>query len=146
MVAVDTNILVYAHREEYGNEHRLAVAALRPFVEGGAPWAIPWPCAHEFISVITHPKVFENPTPIEEALNVLADHANSAGFHWLAEGPGYLEALRPLAEKAKVQGGRIHDARIAALCLHHGVRELWTADRDFSWFPQLKTRNPLVAK
>jgi predicted nucleic acid-binding protein len=39
----------------------------------------------------------------------------------------------------------VHDARIAALCLQHGVRELWSADRDFNRFPALRTRNPLVA-
>ena len=78
------------------------------------------------------------------ALDVLADFANSAGFHWLSESPAYFEMLGKVAAPAKVQGGRVHDARIAALCLHHGVRELWTADRDFFTFPQLKTRNPLV--
>ena len=90
--------------------------------------------------------MFAKPTPVDEALDVLADLANSAGFHWLAEGPGYFEMLRKVAVPAKVQGGRIRDARIAALCLHHGVRELWSADRDFSAFPQLKVRNPLVKK
>jgi toxin-antitoxin system PIN domain toxin len=144
MVAVDTNILIYAHRKEYGEIHEDAVAALRPFVEGNGQWAIPYPCVYEFIAVVSHPKVFEKPTPVAEALDVLADFADSAGFHWLAESPGYLKTLRQIAEPAKVQGGKIHDARIAALCLHHGVRELWTRDRDFSWFPQIKTRNPLV--
>ena len=144
MVAVDTNILVCAHREEYKEIHAICVAVLRPFVEGPEPWAIPYPCAYEFISVVTHPRIFEKPTPINEALDVLADFANSTGFQWLSESPGYFETLRKLAEGAKVQGGRIHDARIAALCLHHGVSELWTADRDFSLFPQLRTRNPLV--
>jgi predicted nucleic acid-binding protein len=43
-----------------------------------------------------------------------------------------------------VTGPLVHDARIAALCLSHGIRELWTADRDFSRFPRLKTANPLV--
>ena len=146
MVAVDTNLLVYAHREEYGEVHAAASALLRPFVEGRDVWAIPWPCAHEFISTVTHPRVFAKPTPADEALDVLADLANSAGFHWLSEGPGYFEMLRKVAAPAKVQGGRIHDARIVALCLHHGVRELWSADRDFSAFPQLKVRNPLVKK
>jgi toxin-antitoxin system PIN domain toxin len=146
MVAVDTNILVYAHREEYKEIHTTCVDLLRPLAEGRQPWAIPYPCAYEFISVVTHPRVFGKPTPIAEALDVLADLANSTGFQWLAESPGYFETLRKVAEAAKVQGGRIHDARIAALCLHHGVSELWTADRDFSNFPQLKTRNPLVKK
>ena len=144
MVAVDTNILVYAHREEYQEIHATSMALLRPLVEGREPWAIPYPCAYEFIAVVTHPRVFAKPTPINEALDVLADFADSADFQWLAESPGYFETLRKVAEAAKVQGGRIHDARIAALCLHHGVRELWTADRNFSLFPQLRTRNPLV--
>jgi len=47
--------------------------------------------------------------------------------------------------ETKVAGPRIHDARIAAVCLAHGVTELWTADRDFSRFPALRTRNPCVA-
>lgn len=146
MVAMDTNILVYAHRQEYQEVHRLALDLLRPFIEGREPWAIPYACAHEFISVVTHPRVFHKPTPIAEAMDVLADFANSTGFHWLSESAGYFELLRKVAASAKVQGGRIHDARIAALCLHHGVRELWTADRDFSAFPQVKTRNPLMKK
>jgi hypothetical protein len=66
--------------------------------------------------------------------------------HLLAESDGYFERLREIAKAAQLKGPRIHDARIAALCLHHGVSELWTADRDFSKFPQLKTRNPLAKK
>ena len=68
----------------------------------------------------------------------------SSSLHILSESPGYFDKLRNLALAAKLSGPRIHDARIAALCLHHGVRELWTADRDFSAFTKLKTRNPLV--
>ncbi len=68
----------------------------------------------------------------------------AGNLHIISEGDGYWEKLRELAKAAQIQGPRIHDARIAALCLYHGVRELWTADRDFSSFPQLTTRNPLV--
>jgi len=53
-------------------------------------------------------------------------------------------AIARLAQRARIVGPRIHDARIAAICLNHGVRELWTADRHFSDFPSLKIRNPLV--
>jgi predicted nucleic acid-binding protein len=47
-------------------------------------------------------------------------------------------------EDLSFAGAQVHDARIAALCLHHGVTELWTADRDFGRFPELRTRNPLI--
>ena len=81
MIAIDTNVLVYAHRED-SPFHETAAACLASCAESRAPWAIPWPC--------------------------------------------------------------VHDARIAALCLQHGVRELWSADRDFGRFPALRVVNPLL--
>lgn len=51
-----------------------------------------------------------------------------------------------MIEAGRVKGPQVHDARIAALCLQHGVRELWAANRDFGRFPRLKTTNPLVAR
>ncbi len=58
--------------------------------------------------------------------------------------PGYLNRLSALIKRGQVVGGMIHDARIAAICIHHGVSVLWTADRDFSRYPLLKTKNPLI--
>ena len=63
----------------------------------------------------------------------------------LSETESYWEKLNALLRSSKPSGPQIHDARIAALCLEHGIAELWTADRDFSRFPALKARNPLVA-
>jgi toxin-antitoxin system PIN domain toxin len=145
MIAVDTNLLVYAHRTEM-QSHAAAFEAVRVLVEGRSPWAVPWPCAHEFISVVTNPKPFKKPTSSPDAVTFLRSLTESEHFHWLAEGSGYLDKLDSVLAAGHVIGGRIHDARIAALCLHHGVRELWTADRDFSMFPQLKTHNPLVRR
>jgi len=62
----------------------------------------------------------------------------------LAEAEEYWTVLRSLVTASRVTGARIHDARIAALCFHQGVRELWTADRDFSRFSDLAVRNPLI--
>lgn len=143
MIAIDTNLLVYAHREE-SEFHQAAAEAIRPVLEGTVPWALPWPCVHEFIGVVTHTKVFKPASPLPNVFAFLESLFGSPQLHLLSEGPGYFDKLRELALAAKLPGPRIHDARIAALCLHHGVRELWTADRDFSMFPKLKTRNPLV--
>ena len=63
----------------------------------------------------------------------------------LGEGPAYWRSLRPLLLDGKVTGARVHDARIAAICMEHRIECLWTADRDFSRFPELKRRNPLVS-
>jgi toxin-antitoxin system PIN domain toxin len=143
MIALDTNLLVYAYREE-SPFYSVVTEELRPIIEGSEPWALPWPCLHEFISAVTNPRIFQPASPLSSALGFLDSLMSAPHLHLLAESAGYFEKLRNLAVAAKLSGPRIHDARIAALCLHHGVRELWTADRDFSLFPQLKTRNPLI--
>lgn len=145
MIAVDTNLLVFAHRGN-ASAHQAALNALQPVFEGAAPWALPWPCVHEFISITTNPGIYKPASALSEALCFLEQLFGSPQLVLLSESPGYFEKLREISLAAKLSGPRIHDARIAALCLHHGVHELWTADRDFSLFPQLKTRNPLVKK
>lgn len=145
MIALDTNLLVYAYRED-SQFHFPAMEHLRPLLEGRSPWALPWPCVHEFLGVVTSGRVYKPASPLSNALRFLDSFMTSPQLHLLSESPGYFDKLCELALAAKLSGPRIHDARIAALCLHHGVHELWTADRDFSSFPKLKTRNPLVKK
>lgn len=143
MIAVDTNILVYAHRED-GEWHEPALACLESLAEGPAPWAIPWPCIHEFHAIVTHPRIFDPPTPVGRAVEQVACWLESPGLVLLAETAGYWDRLRLLLTDARVSGPLVHDARVAALCLHHGVRTLWSADRDFGRFPSLRVENPLV--
>jgi predicted nucleic acid-binding protein len=63
----------------------------------------------------------------------------------LGERPSYWPSLRERVEQGRTGGAQVHDARIAALCLEHGARELLTVDRDFSRFRNLAARNPLGA-
>lgn len=143
MIAVDTNILVYAHRED-SEWHDRAAGAVTGLAEGSGAWAIPWPALHEYLAIVTHPRIFKTPTPIDRALGQLDAWLESPSLIVLGENDEYVEAFRDVLTGARVAGARIHDARIAALCLSHGVRELWTADRDFSAFAGLSARNPLV--
>jgi toxin-antitoxin system PIN domain toxin len=143
VIAVDTNLLVYAHRNDspWFEPARKALGAL---VEGAATWAIPWPCVHEFLAISTHPKIYKPPTELRQALKQVNALLASPSLLLLREPSGYWPVLRRLLAAGQVTGAKVHDARIAALCLCHGVSELWSADRDFSRFPELKTRNPLV--
>jgi toxin-antitoxin system PIN domain toxin len=143
MIAVDTNILVYAHRAD-ALQHEVAAARVRELAEERSTWAIPWPCIHEFLSITTHPKIYLPPTPLIAALDQVEAWLASPTLLLLGEAPGHFERLKDACTRLIVRGPQVHDARIAALCLGAGVRELWTSDRDFSRFPQLKTRNPLV--
>ena len=143
MIAVDTNILVYAHREE-SEWHVRAESAVRGLAEGVSAWAIPWPCLHEFLAITTHPRIFRTPTPVAAALDQVEAWLESPSIVTLAEDDSYWATLRTLVGQARLDGPRVHDARVAALCLCHATSELWTADRDFSLFPALRVRNPLV--
>ena len=144
MIAVDTNVLVYAHREDTP-WHDAAGRRLTELAEGRAAWAIPWPCVYEFLAIVTHPRIFSPPTRLATALECVAGWLESPSLVLLAEGADHWERLARLLESGRIAGPKVHDARIAALCLQHGVRELWTADRDFQRFRELKVVNPLVA-
>lgn len=144
MIAVDTNVLVAAHRLDapFSESARRTLGTL---AAGPAPWAIPWPCVHEFLAIVTHPRIFRTPTPIEQACDQVQAWMESPSLLLLAEDAElYWPALRRSVSASRIAGPRVHDARIATLCLTHGVSELLTADRDFSRFPALATRNPLV--
>ncbi len=145
MIAVDTNILVYAHRVDTPF-HGAAKHSLAEQIEGRATWAIPWPCVHEFLAIVTRPRIFDPPTPLARALDQVDAWLASPSLVLLSEDVGYWDELRTAVAAGHVVGGHVHDARIAALCRLHGVRELWTADRDFTRFPDIVVRNPLIER
>lgn len=142
MIAVDTNLLVYSHRSD-SPFHQPAQELIESLRNGRAAWAIPWPCLHEFLGIVTHPKIFKQPTPLAVAFEAIDAWQAADNLHLLGESEGYLDKLREQTGAAHARGPLVHDARIVALCLHHGVRELWSADRDFTKFPALAVRNPL---
>ncbi len=136
-------MLVYAHRHD-SPFHDAAAAAIRDVAESPAPWALPWPCVHEFYSIATHPRIYDPPSTPAEAIGQIDAWLESPSVVPLSEGGTYWSVLSSLLTSAKVTGPLVHDARIAALCLSHGITELWSADRDFSRFRELKITNPLV--
>lgn len=141
MIAVDTNVLIAAHRVD-SPFHERAIASLSSLA--GRSWAIPWPCLHEFLAIVTHPKIFAPPTPVDEALATVSSWLETPMLELLSEGALHWQELSALLASSRVSGPRVHDARIAALCIENGVDVLWTADRDFSRFAALRTTNPLV--
>ncbi|MBF0625069.1 MAG: PIN domain-containing protein [Magnetococcales bacterium] len=142
MIAVDTNILVYAHRED-SQFFRIADARLTQLAESGARFAIPWPCLHEFLAIVTHPRIYNPPTPLPHALDQVASWLEIPGLVLLGEKAGYWPELHDLLIAARIVGPRVHDARIAALCRLHRVDIVWSADRDLTRFAGLEVENPL---
>ena len=143
MIAVDTNLLVYAHRRE-SSQHHQANAVIRALAEGTQTWAIPWPCVYEFFSVVTNSRIWKDAASLPaQAWQQLNAWAQSPTNVLLSETEDFLAVLERFVQRPRVRGGIVHDARIAALCVAHGVETLLSADRDFALFPELKVRNPI---
>lgn len=143
MIAVDTNLLVYSHRQD-SEWHQAAAETVRSLAEGRAAWAIPWPCLYEFYAIATHPRIYRPASTPAEALAQMEAWLESPSLVPLSEEGSFRGELVDLLRSTRPVGPAVHDARIAALCVHAGVGELLSADRDFSRFPSLATRNPLV--
>jgi toxin-antitoxin system PIN domain toxin len=140
LIAVDTNILIYSVREE-SPYYRQALTLMTSFAESRDPWAIPWPCVYEFLRIVTHPKLFSQPNTTEDALERIKRFRESRSLIMLGEGPGHLRHMLRISRESAATGNLVHE-HIAALCLEHGVSELYTMDRDFSRFPDLRVVHP----
>ena len=90
--------------------------------------------AHEFLAVVTHPRIYAPPTPLVQALDQVDAWLELPGLVLLTESHAHWAVLKPLLAGGRIAGAAVHDARIAALCRQHGISALWSADRDFSRF------------
>ena len=141
MIALDTNILVYAHRS--GTPfHKSAIALMRRMSEGRTPYALFWPSLYEFLRVVTHHRVFDPPSTVDEAAEALSAFLQPPVVRILSETPAHEAILREVLQKSRVAGNLVHDAHLVALALEHGVHEILTLDDDFRRFPQVSSRNP----
>ena len=144
MIAVDTNVLVYAHRRE-SRMHDQARRVLAQLAEGDRPWAIPWPCGYEFLSVVTNRRIWRGAqsTP-DQAWSQLKVWTDSPSNRLIGETGDFLSILERLLQRPRVRGPVVHDARVAAICLAHGIDKLLTRDRDFALFPEFRTQDPFA--
>lgn len=136
MIAVDTNILVHAHREE-SPKHLAAHARVVALAESRARWGIPVFCIGEFVRVITHPGLFHPPYSASEACEALTRLLASPSLTVLCPGSAYPELLVEAVREANAIGNVAFDAQIVALCRENGVSRLLTEDRDFDRFQGL---------
>lgn len=132
MIALDTNILIYAHREEYPH-HARAKARIIELATRPAPWGVPVFCLGEFVRVVTHRRILNPPSSLAQATAFLDRLSDSNSFSILHAEGDYWVDLKAALEMADARGNLAFDAQIAALCLRHGAT-LLTADRDFARF------------
>ena len=140
MIAVDTNILVYAHREELP-QHAAARARLTELAEGDETWAIPVFCLGEFLRVVTHPRLFDPPYRVEEACQALDRVLESPSLRVLDPGERFSRLLCEAMREASASGNLVFDAQIVAVCRESGIAALLTEDRDFARFERFPTQH-----
>lgn len=139
MIAVDTNVLVYAAIVS-SQFHPRARALIKQLSESSKQWAIPLPCLHEFFAIVTHPRIYSPAASPAQAWRQIEAWTASPSLVLLSESRSHLDTLGRLVRDGDVRGPLIHDARVAAICIDHGVRELVSQDRDFSRFAELTVR------
>jgi toxin-antitoxin system PIN domain toxin len=144
VIALDTNLLVYAHRPE-APLHEKAFQCVQGLAASRQRWSVPIHCLVEFAAVVSNPRIWRQPSSIDQIERQIAAWRASPGLFLLADNETVWETCTRLARQGELQAGRWYDARVAATCLAHGVSVLWTVDRDFSRFAELETHNPLSA-
>ena len=143
MIALDTNLLIYAHRPE-SPSHEAARAVIARLASEADPWGIPFHCLVEFAGVVSHPRIWKQPSSAKQIDAQVQAWLVAPNARVLTEDAALWSGFVSALSGARVGGGAVHDARIAACRRYHGVRELWSTDRDFLRYPFLRVRNPLV--
>lgn len=139
MIAVDTNVLVYAHRSD-SPQHERALAALTTLSGGREPWGLPVFVLNEFLRVVTHPRLFPVPSTVEEAIGAIDSLLISPGVRILRPGTQFWPLLTETLDDAQARGDLVLGAAIVAVCREQGAETVLTADRDFRRFASIRVR------
>jgi toxin-antitoxin system PIN domain toxin len=137
----DVNVLVHAHRDDLP-EHEACRAWLTDVLNGEETYAVTDVVINGFLRLVTNPRVFKRPTPLERALAVADQVRNQPHGLVLAPGGRHWGIFTRLCRHARATGGLVTDAYLAAIAIEHGC-EFVTLDRDFARFPGLRLSSPL---
>lgn len=142
MIAIDTNLLVYAHRAgspEHGPSRRAIERASRD----ARGFGVALPSVVEFWSIVTHPASQGGPSTASQAAGFLRALVDDASCRLWQPREGFADRLLRAARELKVFGPRIFDLQIALAAIENGAREIWTHDQSFLSVPGLRVHDPL---
>jgi uncharacterized protein len=141
--SVDVSVLLYASDTASPRQR----AALRFLEQRGSDpdlFCLAWPTIMAFLRVATHPRIFAHPLSPQEALGNVKSLLTLPRVRILAEDDGFLEVYTEVTEPVPARGNLVPDAHLAALLRQHGVRRLYTVDRDFRRFDFLEVMDPFA--
>ena len=138
MYLFDVNILVHAHRED-SDRHVSIAAFLEETLNAPEPFAYSPLVLSDFLRIVTHPKVFSVPTPLDTAMEFtrsITEHPRSVSVF---PGPSHWNIFSHLSYAIKPRGNLFPDTYLAALAVETGCTWV-TTDRDFTCFPGLELK------
>jgi hypothetical protein len=141
VILLDVNVLVYAHRADVDG-HTRYLHWLTAALSSDAPYGISDQVLSGFLRVVTHPRVFRNPTPLDAALDFVSEVRDRPNCVLITPGPRHWEIFTRLCQATRARGNLVTDAYLAAMAMESGT-EWITTDRDYARFPGLRWRHPL---
>lgn len=141
--ALDVNILLYAS-DENSPYFEKAKSFIESCIIQQEIFYLGWPTVMSYLRISTHPSIFDHPLSPDEAMGNIETLINLPHVRFLSEGEGFWEIYRATTGELPTRGNLVPDAHLAALLRYHGVKTLYTNDRDFLKFPFLDVRTPLI--
>lgn len=140
---IDVNILLYA--SDRGSPlHARATAFLERCAGGDELFCLAWITLMSYLRMATHPSIFAKPLSHDEAAGNVEALLALPHVRVIGEEENFWSAYRRVANEVPTRGNLVPDAHLAAVLRQHGVRALYTHDRDFRKFSFLEVRDPLV--
>lgn len=140
---IDVNILLYAS-DESSSLHDKAAEFLSRCANGREVFCLAWVTLMNYVRMATHPAIFDRPLTHEEAARNIEALLAIPSCRTIAEEEGFWNVYREVTKGVPTRGNLVPDAHLAALLNQHGVRRLYTHDRDFRKFSFLDVRDPLA--
>lgn len=142
--ALDTNILIYAHFQQY-EQHLKARAFIDFHASENTPVYLSWQICYEYIRIVTHPRIFVFPLTVQQAVKDLEPYLNQPFCQILGEQEGHIDTILKISKDAPfAKGNFIHDCHYAAVLKENGIKTIVTADMDFMKFKFLQVINPTI--
>ncbi|MCZ6674660.1 MAG: PIN domain-containing protein [Verrucomicrobia bacterium] len=140
--SLDANILIYAS-DQRSSDHVNAIKFLSDCLSDSEPLYLCWPTVLAYLRITTHPSIFASPLSPQDARQNI-ESLRVPHVRFISEGDNFWEHYEQACEGLSVRGNLVPDAHIAALLREHGIRRIYSRDRDFLKFPFLEVVDPFV--
>lgn len=139
--AIDANLLLYAS-DEASPFHERASRLLDEIAIGPELAYLFWPTAMAYLRIATHPAIFARPLSHADARSNLETLLALPHVQAVGETDAFWRRFTEVADDVRPTGNLVPDAHIVALMLEHGVRTIWTRDRDYRAFSGIRVKDP----